>query len=1117
MNTRYVNQSEVLTIVEGLQRAGYPVRGGNDGDWLTTTVICHGGDSLDKLAFGPRGVVCSSHKPCEGATWAALRAAAGVAVQDTDRGVASQERRRMRPQFDTGRQVCPGCGTDGLMVDLIPGTGWPALRCDCGATYDTLLEAFASKEWTAWAEYWLADGRARYMLRPYPSGRGKSKTTWARELDEKGDPVRRRAQGLTPLVWGQDAPENVLIILPGEKAAAALASAGIAGYTPVSTTADTGMANANYALVDGRRVIIWADADNPKVHTRTGAPIKISVDYAQLAVPRIYLAGATSVALVNTDTIQTAVPPGGKKDGADAADIPPSLFAEVLGAAMPVRAPSTAPAGPQEPIPWWIPEDFVGKWEDTPDADCARTMRHYAGDLLVIQPNGGGPMYLRAQSAGGIWGKADAEIDRMVDATARGWATSVVNDPLADANGAARVARWQKRTAARGGRNTALESVGAVYSEWRHRGVVPVELTYCHESMLDANPRYLGAQNGVIDLHTGQLLTGDAARACRVTRAVPGDYNPDATHPAIDQITSHLNHAERDYILSAMGYALRGNPGRRFYLLYGPTNGGKTTLLTAVLACLGDVQSVGYGLTLADDALLQSRGQSAHAHKGGLFGIQDARLAAVSELPDGGGRFNVGLVKLLDGVGLVSIRDVGEKAGLGRPATATIFVAVNPLDMDRLVLTDTALLDRIRILPYPQIPEDRRSLGFAVAVRTNPAAHQAMLAVLVRYAVANPEPPANIPSVAQAVEDRRQESIGGAGVWLQSRVVHAPGYRLAPGVIWDTVSKAFPPDDKGQIENRNRQGIVALARELCQLPPQKQMRIDGRSTKGYENYRLLTDAEVEALVAEQGARVCIQCREDVGDAVLNSDGLCLICAKLTVSAAVAGVAEANPEVIAEADLAPATLERAVQNIRSALEKLQGDGPIDLRQLPLPDGDSRALTSAVLTHVASGQTDDLRLHIDGEVRSQYLRVPCSICGDSAVVMFIGPYQDEVTKEVQQRTFCRDCTTQTMVEFMASLELEPEDWYDLHRPQCQGGCKLCEKVQDVALACAEEAAGRTCKVAGVSQETMNRIVAETCSTPDLKLMVREDPNRMVETVYQRVREALTRVATEGSAIG
>ena len=524
------------------------------------------------------------------------------------------------------------------------------------------------------------------------------------------------------------------------------------------------------------------------------------------------------------------------------------------------------------------------------------------------------------------------------------------------------------------------------------------------------------------------------------------------------------------------------------------------------------------GLTLADDALLQRRGQSANAHKGGLFGIQDARLAAVSDLPDGGGRFNVGLIKQLDGVGPVSIRDVGEKAGPGRPATATIFVAVNPLDMDRLALTDNAMLDRIRILPYPCIPEDRRSRGFATAVRTNPAARQAMLALLVRYAVANPEPPADIPSVAQAVKDRREESIGEAGVWLQSHVIYASGYRLAPGVIWDSVSKAIPSDDKGQIENRTRQGIMALARELCQLPPQKQMRIDGRTTKGYENFRLLTDAEVEALVAEQAARVCIQCWEDVGDAVLNSDGLCLICAnQLTVSAAVAGVAEANPDVIAEADLAPAILERAVENIRSALEKLQGDGPIDLRQLPLPDGDPRALTAAALAHVASGQTDDLRLHVDGEVRSQYRRVHCGICGDPAVVMFIGPYQDEVTEEVRQRTFCQDCTTQIMVETMASLELEPEDWYDLHLPQCQGGCELCENVQNIALASAASTASETCEVAGVSQETMNRIVAETCSTPDLKRMAREDPNRAMATVYQRVREALTGVATEGSAIG
>ena len=92
----------------------------------------------------------------------------------------------------------------------------------------------------------------------------------------------------------------------------------------------------------------------------------------------------------------------------------------------------------------------------------------------------------------------------------------------------------------------------------------------------------------MIDLETGELLTGAGARRCLVSRCLPDPYDPDATHEAVDKLLSHLGDSERDWLLSAFGHALRGQPNRRNYLLVGEGGGGKTTLMTAVGKALGD-------------------------------------------------------------------------------------------------------------------------------------------------------------------------------------------------------------------------------------------------------------------------------------------------------------------------------------------------------------------------------------------------------------------------------------------------------------------------------------------------------------------------------------------------
>ena len=68
-------------------------------------------------------------------------------------------------------------------------------------------------------------------------------------------------KGTHLLLWGDDAPDNTLVVVEGEKAAAALMIAANAqGYTPVSWRGGAGKEGVvNWSRVKGRFVVLWPD------------------------------------------------------------------------------------------------------------------------------------------------------------------------------------------------------------------------------------------------------------------------------------------------------------------------------------------------------------------------------------------------------------------------------------------------------------------------------------------------------------------------------------------------------------------------------------------------------------------------------------------------------------------------------------------------------------------------------------------------------------------------------------------------------------------------------------------------------------------------------------------
>ena len=114
------------------------------------------------------------------------------------------------------------------------------------------------------------------------------------------------------------------------------------------------------------------------------------------------------------------------------------------------------------------------------------------------------------------------------------------------------------------GRADCRLSIGAAVELLKTAGQLPAGLEQCDAFDLDRHSPdlpVLGAPNGVIDLNTGQLLPREEGRKRFVSRSIPDEFQPDAQHKMVDDLIAHVPEAEREYLLAAVGFALRRIPG----------------------------------------------------------------------------------------------------------------------------------------------------------------------------------------------------------------------------------------------------------------------------------------------------------------------------------------------------------------------------------------------------------------------------------------------------------------------------------------------------------------------------------------------------------------------------
>lgn len=207
---------------------------------------------------------------------------------------------------------------------------------------------------------------------------------------------------------------------------------------------------------------------------------------------------------------------------------------------------------------------------------------------------------------------------------------------------------------------------------------------------LDASPWLLNANNGTVNLRTGELQ--DHRREDLITKIAPVEYDPEAEAPTWAATLERVipQPAVRAFFKKLCGYAISGDVSEHVLpVLYGTGANGKSTILNALLEAAGE-----YGMQAAADLLIAKRG----GHPTELADLVGKRLVASIEVEDGR-RLAEALVKSLTGGDKVRARRMRENFWQFDP-THTAFLCTNHKPEVRG--TDNAIWRRIRLIPFTE-------------------------------------------------------------------------------------------------------------------------------------------------------------------------------------------------------------------------------------------------------------------------------------------------------------------------------------------------------------------------------------------------------------------------------
>jgi putative DNA primase/helicase len=218
---------------------------------------------------------------------------------------------------------------------------------------------------------------------------------------------------------------------------------------------------------------------------------------------------------------------------------------------------------------------------------------------------------------------------------------------------------------------------------------------------LDADKVLMAFPNGYLNLKTGEFTAPIKDKL--VTKVAGAPRVPQAHCPLWDMTFTRFqpNEAARRDLETAWGYGWSGRGKEHMFIARGPTRTGKSTIISAVRAALGD-----YAGTVELESLTQDKHHSGSGAREDLVALVGKRMVVTSEASEHQ-RISAALLKrLLGGSDKLSIRANYGKQFESLP-TFAMWLLTN--ETPKLTADDDAVWERVHVFAFEQqIPPDER-------------------------------------------------------------------------------------------------------------------------------------------------------------------------------------------------------------------------------------------------------------------------------------------------------------------------------------------------------------------------------------------------------------------------